>query len=85
MFMMKNVKMGNEFASSLDSGRIDNAFLSELNTAILNTDAMKISEFAGHLRLQEPELSQKLQLCADNFDYETIQLALQKIKILKDN
>jgi CheY-like chemotaxis protein/anti-sigma regulatory factor (Ser/Thr protein kinase) len=56
---------------------LDIGLRSELNKAVTNTDAIKIAEIAEQIQRKEPALALALQMCAKNFDYDTIRNALQ--------
>jgi signal transduction histidine kinase/DNA-binding NarL/FixJ family response regulator len=64
-------------AVSLDFSILDAIFLEELKVAVNTTNAVQIALLAGRLKLQHPGIAAALQNCADNFDYESIQSALQ--------
>ena len=52
----------------------------ELSKAVDKTDAMRIDEIAEQIKILEPALAEALKVCARNFDYETIRIALQRIE-----
>jgi signal transduction histidine kinase/CheY-like chemotaxis protein len=58
---------------------LDTGLCSELNRAVTNTDAIKITEIAGRIKQKEPSLALALETCAKNFDYNTIRIALRNI------
>ncbi len=75
----ENETLPENFSGSLDMRKLDEAFISELTLAAVNTDATKIEELADRLRLQEPGMADFLSHCANNFDYETLKKALNNL------
>jgi signal transduction histidine kinase/CheY-like chemotaxis protein len=75
--LTSEVKHIEESIKTMDLSKLDSLFLHELQAAAANTDALKIEELAARIRLQNPEIAAILHNCADNFDYETIKIALK--------
>lgn len=64
-----------DISLNLDALSVD--LLSALGTAVSMTDATKIVEIAGEIKMREPALALALQTLANNFDYDTIRTAIQ--------
>ncbi|MCX6133291.1 MAG: ATP-binding protein [Ignavibacteriales bacterium] len=60
----------------MDLRSIDPEMRAELDGAVTSTDALKITELADRLCVQNPAAATRLRTCAKNFDYDTIRAAL---------
>ncbi|HEY6915359.1 MAG TPA: response regulator, partial [Paludibacter sp.] len=63
--------------SALSLEKLDADFCAELNTAVIQANAMKIGELAQKIEQQDKALANALKKCARNFDYEPIRIALK--------
>jgi len=81
-YVYEEISAENEIKSlntdvTLDLGPLGAELFAELSAAVDKTDATRIEEIAEQLKITEPALADSLHICARNFDYETIRIALQ--------
>lgn len=62
-----------------DMSLLNPEFMSELEEAVSNTDAVKIERLAEKIQQEHPEISGFLKNCAGDFDYKTITVSLNNL------